>query len=201
LIADPHLRGRWNHNTHHYRRVLDAAPMPCRRALDVGCGDGLLVRALAARCRNVVGLDVSHHMVAEARGLVTASNVSFVAADLLHAPFKAAAFDLIASVTAIHHMPFEPALLRMAELLSPGGVLVVVGLANNRSLADWTISAAGAPAHRLLAWRRGYWQHNAPIVDPDMTWHEVREAAQRLLPGVRWRRHLLWRYSLVWTKP
>jgi predicted TPR repeat methyltransferase len=27
------------------------------------------------------------------------------------------------------------------------------------------------------------------------------KAAARLLPGARYRRHLLWRYSLLWTKP
>ena len=30
---------------------------------------------------------------------------------------------------------------------------------------------------------------------------EVRATARRLLPGVRYRRHLLWRYSLLWRKP
>jgi hypothetical protein len=30
-----------------------------------------------------------------------------------------------------------------------------------------------------------------------MTW----AAARSLLPGVRYRRHLLWRYSLLWRKP
>ena len=34
-----------------------------------------------------------------------------------------------------------------------------------------------------------------------MTWREVRAEAARLLPGVRYRRHLLWRYSLIWQKP
>jgi hypothetical protein len=29
---------------------------------------------------------------------------------------------------------------------------------------------------------------------------EMHRIAQRQLPGVRYRRHLLWRYSLVWTK-
>ena len=29
----------------------------------------------------------------------------------------------------------------------------------------------------------------------------ARDRARRLLPGVRYRRHLLWRYSLLWTKP
>jgi hypothetical protein len=33
-----------------------------------------------------------------------------------------------------------------------------------------------------------------------MTWAEVRATARRLLPGVRYRRHLLWRYSLLWRK-
>jgi hypothetical protein len=41
----------------------------------------------------------------------------------------------------------------------------------------------------------------APIKDPEMTWAEVRAAARRTLPGVRYRRHLLWRYSLLWSKP
>ena len=34
-----------------------------------------------------------------------------------------------------------------------------------------------------------------------MTWAEVRAIAGRLLPGVRYRRHLLFRYSLLWSKP
>jgi hypothetical protein len=38
-------------------------------------------------------------------------------------------------------------------------------------------------------------------MEPDMTWAQVRKSAARLLPGARYRRHLLWRYSLVWTKP
>jgi hypothetical protein len=37
-------------------------------------------------------------------------------------------------------------------------------------------------------------------MEPDMTWAQVRKTAARLLPGARYR-HLLWRYSLVWTKP
>jgi hypothetical protein len=35
----------------------------------------------------------------------------------------------------------------------------------------------------------------------DMTWAQIRTTARRLLPGVRYRRRLLWRYSLPWTKP
>jgi hypothetical protein len=34
-----------------------------------------------------------------------------------------------------------------------------------------------------------------------MTRAQVRAVAWDVLPGVRYRRHLLWRYSLVWRKP
>jgi hypothetical protein len=40
-----------------------------------------------------------------------------------------------------------------------------------------------------------------PVKASVMSWGEVRAAAREVLPGVRYRRHLLWRYSLVWTKP
>ena len=44
-------------------------------------------------------------------------------------------------------------------------------------------------------------ESGAPVMDPQMTWREVRIEAARLLPGTRYRRRLLWRYSLLWRKP
>jgi hypothetical protein len=77
----------------------------------------------------------------------------------------------------------------------------VIGLAADKSIADRLADAPGVPAalfYRTI-YRKG--ESGAPIMDPDMSWGEVRAAATRLLPGVRYRRHLLWRYSLLWRKP
>ncbi len=41
--------GRWNHNIHYYRLILDAVPTGARSALDVGCGNGLLAVVGVAR--------------------------------------------------------------------------------------------------------------------------------------------------------
>jgi SAM-dependent methyltransferase len=196
------LRGRWNHNTHYYRLALDAMPRPCRAALDVGCGDGLLLRMLAAHCDRVVGIDPAREVLDTARGMTAdLSNVTLLADDVLAHPFAPQTFDLVTSYAAIHHVPFPLAIKRLAALLRPGGVLVVVGLARNRTPADSLFSALGVPVHRLLALRHGYWQHSAPIAIPQMTWAEAHQAAREILPDMRWRRHLLWRYSLTWTKP
>jgi len=40
----------------------------------------------------------------------------------------------------------------------------------------------------------------APTLDPSMTLDEIRRQAIAVLPGVTVRRHLLWRYSLLWVK-
>jgi hypothetical protein len=48
--------------------------------------------------------------------------------------------------------------------------------------------------------RYGQGGSGAPVMDPDLSWREVRTAAARILPGVRYRRHLLRRYSLLWHK-
>ena len=41
-----------------------------------------------------------------------------------------------------------------------------------------------------------------PIVwPPPLSYRQMRHIAAVRLPGVQYRRHVLWRYSLRWTKP
>jgi hypothetical protein len=48
MAAEDEDRGDyWNHNVHYHGVVLRNVPRGCGEALDVGCGDGLLVLALA----------------------------------------------------------------------------------------------------------------------------------------------------------
>jgi hypothetical protein len=67
--------------------------------------------------------------------------------------------------------------------------------------ADFLAAAPAVPVD--VIYRARYRERNsgAPVKDPEMTWAEVRAAARRQLPGVCYRRHLLWRYSLLWRKP
>jgi hypothetical protein len=59
-----------------------------------------------------------------------------------------------------------------------------------------------AVGQRVHALTRQVWEHPSPKVGPPPeTYAGMRRLAADLLPGVRFRRHLLWRYSLVWTKP
>jgi len=195
--------GYWNHNVHYQPVILRAVPPRCGSALDVGCGDGLLACRLAERCTEVTGIDRDDRMIALAREQAQAreGHTTFVAADFLTHPLAEASFDFVCANTSLHHMDFAAALTKMVRVLRPGGRLAVIGLASDRSLADFVASAAGVPVN--LFYRAVYHAGNsgAPIKDPDMTWGQVRATANTLLPGVRYHRQLLWRYSLLWRKP
>jgi len=194
--------GYWNHNVHYQRVILDAVPAGCGPAIDIGCGDGLLVRKLAARCASVTGIDRDPPIMARARAASAAfANVTYIEADFLACPLPDASFDFACANTALHHMDFAAALGKLAAILRPGGRLAVVGIGKDASLPEMLVGGAGLPLdwyHKLSKSERN---SGAPIMDPQMSWSQVRATARRVLPGVRYRRHLLWRYSLIWDKP
>ncbi|MEU0332665.1 class I SAM-dependent methyltransferase [Streptomyces sp. NPDC006193] len=198
----------WNHNVHYHRTVLAAVPEGCRTALDAGCGDGLLALRLAARAGTVTGADRSPEMIRQARarhsGAGWPRNVTFIEADHLDpASLPEGAYDFVSAVAVVHHAPFEEAIGALSRLVAPGGRLVVVGLARNHTFGDRLVSGCGLPASLLYARLHGGKRGPAgmPAEDPPQHWGEVREAARRLLPGCRYRRRLLWRWTAVWDKP
>jgi hypothetical protein len=80
--------------------------------------------------------------------------------------------------------------------------LAVVGLAQSRHSADLMFDLAGIVADRLHKVTKTYWETSAPKVwPPPETYRQTLQAAETMLPGARFRRHLLWRYSITWTKP
>jgi SAM-dependent methyltransferase len=194
----------WNHNSHYHRVVLEAVPPGAERALDVGCGQGELCRKLRAVVPRVAGMDRDERSLDLARG--KSGDVSYVLADFAATPLEPGSFDVICSVAVLHHMNTKAALTRMAGLLRPGGVLVIIGLATDampRSLI-WEIPAA--IGHRAR-WIAGYRQraagdYQSPVVwPPPHSYREIRELSAEVLPGSRFRRRLYWRYSLTWVKP
>jgi SAM-dependent methyltransferase len=200
----------WNHNGHYHRIVLGAVPPGCARALDVGCGQGGLTRQLRGVVPHVVGLDRDQRSIELSRAHPGAGDVGYVLGDFLGRPFRPASFDFIASVAALHHLDAESGLRQMAELLRPGGVLAIVGLATDASplrlfreipaiIADRLHLTAAALRRRRGSHRPGY---QSPIVwPPPLSYRELRRLAERELPGASFRRRLYWRYTLTWTKP
>lgn len=191
----------WNHNSHYHRVILEAVPSGCRRALDVGCGEGTLTRQLRVLVPEVIGVDNHAESVAMARAHPDADDITYIEADVLAPDFPDESFDLITAVASLHHMNAHVALVRLKSLLRTGGVLAVVGLARSTAI-DWPLDLAAVIPHRVRVLRDGCWEHPSPIVwPPPESYASMRRIATDVLPGARYRRRLYWRYTLIWVKP
>lgn len=107
-----------------YDEVLNFLPKSANRALDAGCGSGILVLQLAEHVNYVVGLDISRSMIALAKKHQadrSTENVDFVVADLEHLPFDEGSFDFVASNNALHDTQLEVTLPGLRRLVESGG--------------------------------------------------------------------------------
>jgi ubiquinone/menaquinone biosynthesis C-methylase UbiE len=111
--------------------VIDAAvPGPRDRLLDVACGGGIVVCALAPFVEHATGIDMTPAMLDRARQLAKEKGVANVAwreGDVAALPWPDGAFTIVVTRFAVHHFP-DPALVmrEMVRVCAPGGRIVVV---------------------------------------------------------------------------
>ena len=154
---------RWNHSIQYHRVLIAAIPPDATRVLDVGCGEGLLVRQLKAKipALSITGIDPDQTSIERARNASpNATDITYICDDIRAHTFSAGSFDAVVSVNTIHHMDIAEALRRFSETDSPG---------------------------------RHHWDHwrSAPTVDPgqpllcvDAPWTSLSDTSTRLGPRV-----------------
>lgn len=205
----------WDHNAYYHRLLLRQMPQHCRRVLDVGCGAGAFAAQLSQRSEQVDALDRSAEMIEEAKRRAP-GNVNCVVADVLADPLPGKDYDAIFSISALHHMPLQDSLLVLAAALRPGGVLAAIALPRPDLARELPVEIVAAAGHRLLGamflakrllgsnggFAKNSTRSTMPVVmNPPLTTRGVASQAAEVLPGVRVRRLLFWRYLLIWQKP
>jgi len=179
--------------------------------LEIGCGTGEFSRLLAARAEKVLAVDLSPQMIRLARERSRLhANVEFVEADVMSYQLPDEEFDCVATLTTLHHLPAEPILRKVRDALKPGGVFVCLDLYQRSDLSDWLFDGVAYPASVLLRLlktgrprppkdvREAYAEHGK--TDTYLTLRQVEQACALVLPDALVRRHLFWRYSIVWKK-
>lgn len=202
----------WNHNRHYYPYLLEQVPIPCSEALEIGCGTGSFTRLIARRVDHVLALDLSPEMikVAQQRSM-DFSNIDYLVADALNWDYPPDRFDFVVSIAAFHHLPLGEILTRLKLSLRSGGILVVLDLVDEEGIKDYSINLIAIPTHLILrliktgrlrdpADVRAAWAEHSKI-DHFLPLSEVRSVCRFYLPGAIIKRHLLWRFSIVWKKP
>lgn len=111
-------------------RLLDALPpLEGRAVLDIGCGVGGAVRALARRGARVRGVDLTPEFVASARALsrmVGGDPEVFAVGSALDLPYRDRAFDHAIMLHVGMNVADKPRLMaEAARVLRPGGVFAI----------------------------------------------------------------------------
>lgn len=151
---------------------------PCRQdtVVDLGCGTGLLTRALmgAGAFRQCLSVDLSAAMLRALRANLRREGVSgvrTVRADVTRLPLADGSVDCVVGNSMLHHLPDVPEFLReVARVLRPGGVLL---LSHEPTVSAETLEGLfKRPAGRLvravsaIAGRRSV---SAPVGPPAFT--------------------------------
>ena len=133
------------------RQLLAHLPAGAR-VLDVGCGQGTQVLALAGRGFAVTGVDASASLLADLRGALSPDlRVTVVHGDLFEVPalFEASSFDVVLCHGVLMYLDAPgPAVEALASVVAPGGLLSLLvrngdALALRPGLAgDWAAARA-----------------------------------------------------------
>lgn len=118
------LREAVDFNWHQDPRIL--RPLAGKRALDVGCGAGLLAEPLSRLGAAVTGVDAAEENVAVATAHAHAGGLAI---DYRHGDLAAlglGTFDLVTSMEVIEHVADKGVFVRaLAASLAPGGLMVL----------------------------------------------------------------------------
>jgi SAM-dependent methyltransferase len=142
LFAGLFALRKWKYASRIRNEIFDALALHGNeKVLDVGCGSGFLLNGAAMRLtsRKATGIDIwSPHsgggnlelLWKNAKAEGVADKIEFKEADARKMPFEDAAFDVVLSSGALHHISHnfddhERAVREMVRVLKPGGKIVL----------------------------------------------------------------------------
>jgi ubiquinone/menaquinone biosynthesis C-methylase UbiE len=124
--------------TTEYIGLLTQRIAPKSAVLDLGCGTGVLTKALAALGHDVTGVDISHAMLDKIDTGTGLGRITLRQGDVYALPFADASFDGVITRWVIPHFRDWPGIVKeAARVLRPGGTMVI----DHTSRANYALAA------------------------------------------------------------
>ena len=130
------------------RETLD---LDGKDVLDVGCGDGALVRMMTKRGARVTGVEISPAQIARARAADAVGDEVYIEAPGERLPFGDGCMDIVVFFNSLHHVDvpaMDAAIAEAARVLRPGGLAYVA-----EPMAEGSHFQVMQPAHDETAVR------------------------------------------------
>ncbi|MFC9222289.1 class I SAM-dependent methyltransferase [Streptomyces hygroscopicus] len=186
-----------------------------KRALDVGCGSGHAVEALADSFEEVVGLDLSAPLIEIAKAKRARPNAHYVVGDVFGLKDEDG-FDLVYSHTMLHHLEdYRAGLEHVKNLVRPGGTVALVDNVCDlyptppRKAYTWPALWSFPGEIRRVGLRDAWFQlrfwHSRPwlahlLSDRYLSREQFRELYGSVFPGARFY-DLGFALAMAWTAP
>jgi 2-polyprenyl-3-methyl-5-hydroxy-6-metoxy-1,4-benzoquinol methylase len=182
------------------------------KALDIGCGKGVLASLLSPQSILVDAVDLSPVMIDEAKLLFgNNTKLNFICEDINALSLLDDSYDFIVSTDVVHHLDFVWFCDYVKQLLKPQGKLVILDFYQNDTLSDCISDIFSTCMNVIFNLRYNHkvseyskedrliWKKHENN-DTFLTLSTIRELASRHLPNASIKRKLFWRYILVWEK-
>ena len=193
----------WNHNYHYHNFIIKNLSKSRKSALDIGSGNGYFASKLSTMFNKVICLEPDKNTFNHAKNKYYTISNMIQKKSLLDEFNSEEEIDFISCIASIHHMDFERSLVKIKELLSMDGKLVILGLYKESTMIDYLYSILAYIPNKI----RCVLSSNSPsekiIIKTrpaKMTFKEIKVIADKILVDYKIRRHLYWRYSIIYNK-
>ncbi len=108
--------------------LLERLDLAGKDVIDVGCGEGGMVRVMTAAGAHVVGVDCSPRQLQKAHAADPAGGETYIDGVGEDLPFDDQSQDIVVFFNSLHHVPVESqetALAEAARVLRPGGTAYI----------------------------------------------------------------------------
>ena len=116
-------RDEWNWICKHFPDKKDIT------LLDLGCGNGALLKELSGRIKSGIGMDLSEGILEKAKKMnADSENISFVKIDGPQLKIENQSVDVVISLLSFRYLDWDPLMEEIKRVLKPGGKVLIIDM-------------------------------------------------------------------------
>ena len=143
--------------------------------LDIGSGNGSMLRELSPRLKLGIGVDLSNRMVDISSSKSTSfDNLSFHKIDSPLLPFEDNSFDIVTSFLSFRYLDWDPIMKEIVRVLRPGGRLLVIDMVTAPvKLREYPQLLRSKAKQMLQHHRNPSWKEPLTALSKDPRWAQM----------------------------